>query len=713
MITPDTNADPKGRPAPVREIDPRLGVVRHLRGEIERLPEASIGQLESALADFVVRSRDLFGDVNLERAKTIVSSEDKSGGRSITLQQYHGAVRVYGGSVRFHVRRDGMLDAIDNRLVPNLRTVPQEPKVSADAAIKRAQVRSGTSLDPDRKPELLVYTIGGVPRLVWEVQVRGGRKRRDGLKPSWVVLVDAVDNKVLDRFDNTQTMAASTGQGTGYYSGSGAVNTFQSGALYQLRDTTRTAAGGSEIRTLKGVPPALSQSSGNLWNDLATDPRSDNQGAEVDCHRYVGQALDYFTRLGRPHIDQSRSPIDVVVHASEPRTGLAVWSGARWNPDLRRIEVGDGDGQTWDYLCAADWMAHELTHAFIQDSCNLQYRDESGALNESICDTFAAFITGSWSRFAETWKPQGPAVTNAPPRAYRNLADPNNGLVWKPARPRAGAKSGSLPDHYSKRYKGSFDNRGVHINSTIPSHAVYLLSEGGTHAISQISVRGVGKAIAERMLFECMNRYLVGRPTASFADLRLAMLDAAMDEYPGNVDALLQTKRAFNAVGIGPALMIRTVGSDSPDIIVRGQASANPGQDFADLSNLTLSQPLKPGANNFAYVRVQNRGTAAADITVTLHMAPAGSVNTPASWTLLGTAQIASIADGGAATAGPFVIPAARIPAAGPVALIASAGNAYDPVPRWASLTSPGDVQRALADADNVAAGLVRVRGSS
>lgn len=672
-------------PAVSGDVDPKLGVIRHLRGGIARCPDQSADGLRSTLSQLIADNRPLFGDVNIERAETICCSKDRCGGCSITLQQYHGQVRVYGGSVRCHIACDGTLDAVHNQLVPDLRTVPQESKVSPAAAIHRAQRRCGTSEKPCREPELLVYPVNGEPRLVWQIHVRGRRKRRDGLKPSWVVLVDAIENTVVDRYDNTQTMAASTGQGTGHYSGPGAVNSFRAGpAAFHLRDITRTEAGGIEIRTMKGTPPSLSQTDDNRWTNIGTNPRNGNQGAEVDCHRYLGQALDYFAVLGRQSLDQNRSPIEVVVHASEPQTGLVEWSGARWNPDQRRIEVGDGDGQTWDYLCAADWMCHELTHGVIQDSCNLEYRGESGALNEAFCDTFAAFITGSWSHFAQTWKPNGPSTTGQR-KAYRNLADPNNGSAWKPARPRAGAKSGCLPDHYSKRYKGSFDNRGVHINSAIVSHALFLLSEGGTHRLSQINVRGVGKTVAERMLFQCMNRYLVGRPRASFADLRLAMLDAAREEFAGDVDALLQTKRAFNAVGIGPALMVR------------------------DIAGSTPAQPLVSGRDNPVLVKIENRGTATEDVSVSLFVTAPGAVHAPASWTPVGKTTIAKVPGDTTVTAGPIVIPAARIPASGTLALIATAENPMEPLPDWATLPSPGAVEQALKDAANIAVALVPV----
>ena len=51
------------------------------------------------------------------------------------------------------------------------------------------------------------------------------------------------------------------------------------------------------------------------------------------------------------------------------------------------------------------------------------------------------------------------------------------------------------PDHYSKRYLGTGDNGGVHINATIVTHAFYLAIEGGTNRTSGLSVQGVGAIV--------------------------------------------------------------------------------------------------------------------------------------------------------------------------------------------------------------------------
>ncbi len=43
-------------------------------------------------------------------------------------------------------------------------------------------------------------------------------------------------------------------------------------------------------------------------------------------------------------------------------------------------------------LGANDVVAHELTHGVTQETANLEYKDQSGALNESFSDVFGYFV---------------------------------------------------------------------------------------------------------------------------------------------------------------------------------------------------------------------------------------------------------------------------------------------------------------------------------
>ena len=138
-------------------------------------------------------------------------------------------------------------------------------------------------------------------------------------------------------------------------------------------------------------------------------------------------------------------------------------------------------GQTWDFLSGAlDIVAHELTHGVTEYTSNLIYRNESGALNEAFSD-----IMGTSVEFFFQPAGSGPLQRRLPDRRGRRSG---------PGGLRSMANPGAFgdPDHYSKRFLGTDDNGGVHINSGIANHAFYLAIEGGTNRTSGLSVQGVG-----------------------------------------------------------------------------------------------------------------------------------------------------------------------------------------------------------------------------
>ena len=67
------------------------------------------------------------------------------------------------------------------------------------------------------------------------------------------------------------------------------------------------------------------------------------------------------------------------------------YQNAFWNG--RQMVYGDGDGKIFaSFTSDIDVIGHELTHGVQQFETNLEYKDESGALNESLADVFGIMI---------------------------------------------------------------------------------------------------------------------------------------------------------------------------------------------------------------------------------------------------------------------------------------------------------------------------------
>ena len=107
------------------------------------------------------------------------------------------------------------------------------------------------------------------------------------------------------------------------------------------------------------------------------------------------------------------------------------------------------------------------------------------------------------------------------------------------------------PDHYSRRFTGTGDNGGVHINSGIPNHAFYLAIEGGTNRTSGLSVQGVGAANREqieRVFYRAFTQLMPAN--ATFAVARAATTQAARDLFGSNSAAERAVTQAWTAVGV-------------------------------------------------------------------------------------------------------------------------------------------------------------------
>jgi hypothetical protein len=203
------------------------------------------------------------------------------------------------------------------------------------------------------------------------------------------------------------------------------------------------------------------------------------------------------------------------------------------------------DGQNYSYLAGAlDIAAHELTHAVTSFTSALEYRNESGALNEAFSD-----MMGKSVEFF--YHPAGSGVGQAD---YVIAKD-----VVRAVRP--GALSGFRsmsnpalfgdPDHYSRRYTGTGDGGGVHINSAIANHAFYLAIEGGTDRTSGLNVQGVGAANREQIEKVFYRAFTTLLPASStFLIARTATIQSARDLYGAGSTVERAVTQAWTAVGV-------------------------------------------------------------------------------------------------------------------------------------------------------------------
>jgi len=298
--------------------------------------------------------------------------------------------------------------------------------------------------------------------------------------------------------------------------------------------------------------------SDNTWTD----------GANVDAHVYSGYTYDYyFKRFERRGFDGNNRSIRGIVHPinrsefqNYPIEDVidflvnAFWCGGCGSDGNGMMLFGEGlptgffiasTGQSVTWVAGAiDVVAHEFTHAVTGYSSGLIYLRESGALNEAFSDIMGTSVefwvnsTGARSKagnyiIGEDWfTPNRPGSV----AGIRSMSNPT---------------SFGDPDHYSRRYTGTEDNGGVHINSGIVNHVFYLAIEGGTNRTSGLAVTGVGGANREQMervFYRAFTQFLPANATFSIA--RQATLRAATDLYGGTSPAFRAVEQAWTAVGV-------------------------------------------------------------------------------------------------------------------------------------------------------------------
>jgi bacillolysin len=296
---------------------------------------------------------------------------------------------------------------------------------------------------------------------------------------------------------------------------------------------------------------AFNTSPSGRFNYDHVSPRNNNwvltSPKAVSAHFNSGTAYDYYKNtFNRNSINGRGGTIISLINVSDDNGGGM--DNAFWNGEA--MFYGNGASYFTPLAKALDVGGHEMSHGVIQNTANLDYQGESGAMNESYADIFGAMIDrANWTMGEDVVRAQ-----YFPTGALRDLANPHNG----------GARLGDngwQPNNTSEQYSGTQDNGGVHINSGIPNYAYYLFANAS----------GVGKAIAEKIYYRALDHYLV--TSSKFIDLRAAVLASAQELYPGNTTISNAAANAFTTVGIGS-------GGSSTGTTYQQDIPVNPGADW-------------------------------------------------------------------------------------------------------------------------------------
>ena len=361
----------------------------------------------------------------------------------------------------------------------------------------------------------------------------------------WYYFVNAENGSIIKKYNNTKEDGPATATATDLNGVSRAINTYLEKGLYYLIDASEPMFNATNSQGLIETVDAQN-STGDKYANISSANNTWSNRTAVSAHYNAKQAYLYYKNtFGRNSVNGSGgSMISFINVANADGSGLdnAFWSD-------KYMFYGNGNTSFTPLAGGLDVAAHEMTHGVTQNTANLEYLGESGAINESISDIFGAMVDRS------NWY-IGEAITKTSYIAsgrLRDMSNPHNGSSI--------GFAGWQPMHTNEMYLGDNDHGGVHTNSGISNYAYYLFATAIT------------KEKAEKIYYRALTTYLT--KSSKFVDLRIAIEQSTKDLYGDNSNELTQAKNAFDAVGIY---------EDQPTSTSETYP-ANPGQDYLLIDN--------------------------------------------------------------------------------------------------------------------------------
>ncbi|MGH7496740.1 MAG: M4 family metallopeptidase [bacterium] len=488
--------------------------------------DAAVGQQTQS---FLQENAELLRIKNPELEFALTKIEhDPYGLVHARYQQIYQGLEVWGRNLVVHVNAHGAVESMNGRYLPTPNLSLTEAQLSATQAERIARQKFGTAaratFESDSR-KVIYVDVQNLARIAWLVQLRAG------LEANWHYFIDAQSGEILHDYNHVMYDGPATGTGVDLFNRTRNLNIYQIGSPYYLINASKPMfkpASSSFPDKGEGVIYTFDVRNGDggqLYYVTSTNPNSWNNRAAVSAAANGALVYDYYLQIhGRNAIDASGSTMNLAVNFKQN------YNNAFWNGQV--MVFGNGDGNQFSDLAAAlDVTAHEMSHGVVENTANLVYENQPGALNESFADVFGALFefwvegnSGDWLIGEDVTTP------GTVGDALRDMENPASNRVAFGGQPTRMSEFQNLPNTEAG------DNGGVHINSGIPNRAFYLYATA------------VGRAAAERVYYQALANYLTRN--AQFIDCRLAVIKAAEDIYGVGSAQATAAGQAFDVVEI-------------------------------------------------------------------------------------------------------------------------------------------------------------------
>ena len=250
--------------------------------------------------------------------------------------------------------------------------------------------------------------------------------------------------------------------------------------------------------------------------------------ADVDAaYDFSGDTYDFFwSRFGRDSMDNHGMAMTSTVRYCE--WGQCPLDNAAWDPLYSQVVYGDG-------YVADDVVGHELTHGVTSFMSDLIYDRQSGAINESLSDTFGEFIDQTNSRGTDTSKTRWKVGEDVKGGPVRDMANP---------------PAFDSPDRMGSPLYDQGDYGSVHTNSGIGDKFTFLLTDGGN--FNGRTVTGLGLTKAPLIIYWAANLLTSSSDYAAYGRALQASCASLIGSNGITKGDCAQVKTAGQAVEIIP-----------------------------------------------------------------------------------------------------------------------------------------------------------------
>ena len=491
--------------------------------------------------NFLKNNRTLLKISDPENEFSLLSSKsDDYGVTHLHYTQRYQGLEVWGKDIYVHLNSQGDVLSLTGRLAPTPAQVTDiTGKINASSAITAAvsdlQKHITINKLSDQFSKLLNYSgptaqkiiwhdKNQQPHLAWYVNVRSG------LAQDWHYFVDANSGSILNSYNNLCYDGATSATGVDLNGVTRTFWTYDAGGTYYMLDASEKMFNATQSRILNDPVGGimcldlrntdLSSTSQYYFVTSTNDQWSDESSVSADYNALT--TYQYYLNVhSRNSIDDKGMTIYSIIHATQNGQPMAnaFWSGSV-------MCYGDGGFYFKPLPGGLDVGSHEMTHGVTQNTSNLEYLDQSGALNESMSDVFGKLVdTTNWQLGSKIIKD----FKVFPSGALRDMSNPHNqgssdqDPCWQPA-------------VLSEYVTTTNDNGGVHVNSGIPNHAFYYVAST------------IGRASAGKIWYLIETSYLTH--TSQFVDERIATEKAATELFGDSSNELKAVQTAWDNVWV-------------------------------------------------------------------------------------------------------------------------------------------------------------------